>query len=225
MVFGGAETVARYVHDRRLEVHGPGFSKILVQGDWRPHLDVIAESVLYNGGRSCINANTVLIDGDADGLADALAARFADHVPRALDDLGATLASTDAATADALDARVTELLPGARCVTGPRRVDAHGLAWLLPTVVRCGLEHALARTELPFPFVSVVQVARAELAGALGPTLACMVLADDEVVRAVMDRPEVDRVHVGTVPTTRIRWDQPHEGNLFEASWRRRGVG
>jgi hypothetical protein len=52
-----------------------------------------------------------------------------------------------------------------------------------------------------------------------------MMLADEEVVRAVMDRPEADRVHVGPVPTTRIRWDQPHQGKWVEATWRRRGVG
>ena len=36
-----------------------------------------------------------------------------------------------------------------------------------------------------------------------------------EVVQALHDATHIDRLHLGPVPTSSIRWDQPHEGNLF----------
>ena len=32
------------------------------------------------------------------------------------------------------------------------------------------------------------------------------------------------RLNIGRVPTNRISWDQPHEGNLFEFLYRRRSI-
>jgi hypothetical protein len=34
----------------------------------------------------------------------------------------------------------------------------------------------------------------------------------------------VDRLNLGSAPTTRIDWEQPHEGNLFEALYTRRAI-
>lgn len=232
MVFGGEETVRRYAHDPRVEVHGPGFAKILVGPDarWQDHLDVIVESVVSNGGRSCINTSTVVSD-DADGLAAALAARLAALEPRDLEDPEAGLAAfSERAMADGIEARLAEAMAGARDVSaelrGPqRRVERDGLVFLRPTVVRCAADHALARTELPFPFVSVVSPP-ADPVGWLGPSLVVMALTDDPALRRrLLDARHVDRLHLGPVPTSRIRWDQPHEGNLFDACWRRRAVG
>ena len=59
MIFGGKPTVERYKGDPRVQVHGPGFSKILlgddVVDDWENYLDVMVDSVLINSGRSCIS--------------------------------------------------------------------------------------------------------------------------------------------------------------------------
>jgi acyl-CoA reductase-like NAD-dependent aldehyde dehydrogenase len=54
MIFGGNATVERYKGDTRVQVHGSGFSKILlgddVVGQWEKYLDVIVDSVFLNSG-------------------------------------------------------------------------------------------------------------------------------------------------------------------------------
>src|SRR5213593_517055 len=49
MIFGGTATVERYKGDRRVQVHGPGFSKILLGDDvvdqWEKYLDMMVDSV------------------------------------------------------------------------------------------------------------------------------------------------------------------------------------
>jgi hypothetical protein len=32
----------------------------------------------------------------------------------------------------------------------------------------------------------------------------------------------IDRLNLGALPTCRVVWDQPHEGNLFEHLYRQR---
>jgi hypothetical protein len=36
--------------------------------------------------------------------------------------------------------------------------------------------------------------------------------------------PHIERLNLGPMPTTRVRWDQPHEGNMFEFLYRRRSI-
>ena len=54
---------APYKNDPRVELHGPGYSKVILGDDaadhWREYLDVIVESIAANGGRSCVNASAV----------------------------------------------------------------------------------------------------------------------------------------------------------------------
>src|SRR5690242_18155486 len=63
MIFGGTATVQRYKGDPRVQVHGPGFSKILLGDDvvdrWEQYLDVIADSIFLNSGRGCINCSGI----------------------------------------------------------------------------------------------------------------------------------------------------------------------
>src|SRR6267378_2105395 len=50
MIFGGLPTVERYHGNPRVQVHGPGFSKIIIGDDeadnWRDYLDLMADSVV-----------------------------------------------------------------------------------------------------------------------------------------------------------------------------------
>lgn len=63
LLFGDAATVRPWRGDPRVQVHGPGFSKVLLGEDqlerWPAHLELAASSILANGGRSCINASGV----------------------------------------------------------------------------------------------------------------------------------------------------------------------
>ncbi len=245
LLFGDRSTVAPWRDDPRVEVHGPGWSKVILGADqvarWECHLDVIVTSVLANGGRSCVNASGLWLaraqPPRGREIAEALAARLAAVGPRPLDDPEARLAAIEPAAA----ARLSEFLDrhlaagGAEDLTarfrGKGRVAFSGnLAFVLPTVVWCeGPSHPLASTELPFPFVSVVELPADELVRRLGPSLAVTALTEDPgLSRALLESRAIDRLNLGPVPTCEVAWDQPHEGNLFEHLYRRRalqGVG
>lgn len=228
-VFGGAEVARRYADRPGVSVHGPGFAKILIGDDcvdrWPEFLDVIVDSVARNGGRSCINASTLIVSRHGDQIAAALAERLALLEPRPLDDAQAGLAAfADGAVA----ARIAAVIAGDAqdLGRGPLLREVDGLTYLRPTVLRVPPAHPLARTEFGFPFVSVVELPAADAVAWMGPTLVLTAITDDPVLRrAVIDAVHVDRLHLGPVSTASIRWDQPHEGNLFEWTWRRRAVG
>src|SRR6478672_4328491 len=80
MIFGGTATVERYKGDPRVQVHGPGFSKILIADDvvdhWEDYIDIIADSVYLNSGRGCINCSGVWASRHSMKIAHALAERL-----------------------------------------------------------------------------------------------------------------------------------------------------
>jgi acyl-CoA reductase-like NAD-dependent aldehyde dehydrogenase len=236
MMFGDVSSVGAWKDDPRVELHGPGYSKIVIgedcADDWERHLDVIAASVADNGGRSCVNASGVWVTRHAAEIAEALAERLSRIVPRAEDDPDALLAPfADPAVAARIDATVEGALrePGARDVTAARRgaerlARREGCAYLLPTVVHCETAaHPLANREFLFPFASVVEVRPEEIPAALGPSLVVTAITEDAgLVRRLAQSPLVGRLNVGPLPTSVVRWDQPHEGNLFEHLYARR---
>jgi acyl-CoA reductase-like NAD-dependent aldehyde dehydrogenase len=199
---------------------------------WPEHLETIAASVAENGGRSCINASGVRVAARGRELAEGLARRLARIEARPLDDPEAALAafpSRQAAEAmsDYLDARLTG--GGAEDLTaryrdGNRVAEAGGCWFVLPTVVWCdSSDHPLAQAEFLFPFVSVVEVSEEELVGSLDSTLvATLVTGDAGLAAEAMGSAAIDRLNLGPLPTSRVSWDQPHEGNLFEFLYRQR---
>lgn len=232
MLFGGGSTVAPWVKDPRVEIHGPGRSKIIIhegqQANWEQYLDLIVESVAKNGGRSCINTSGVWVTAHGRNIAEALAERFARFVPKPLDhpDAGiAAWANSKAAhgTSSLIDLHLKK--PGAtELTTGDRVVELDSCTFLRPTVIWCeDAEHPLANTEFPFPFVSVVEVPPAKLVKAMGATLvATAITADAALTRDLLATPCIDRLNLGAIPTNQISWDSPHEGNLFEHLYRHR---
>ena len=108
--------------------------------------------------------------------------------------------------------------------SGGRVAEVDGCAFLLPTVVWCGdAGHPLAQAEYPFPFVSVVELPEDELVDRLGPSLVVSAITGDPALRRrLLGAPHVDRLGFGAIPTCKVSWDQPHEGNLFEHLYRRR---
>jgi acyl-CoA reductase-like NAD-dependent aldehyde dehydrogenase len=168
----------------------------------------------------------------AEEIAEALAERLSRILPRAEDDPDALLAPfADPSVAARIDAMVEAALqePGARDVTAERRgserlARREGCAYLLPTVVHCErAEHPLANREFLFPFASVLQVRQEEMPEALGPSLVVTAITEDaRFVRRLAQSPLVGRLNVGPAPTSVVRWDQPHEGNLFEHLYARR---
>ncbi|MFN7961444.1 MAG: aldehyde dehydrogenase family protein [Thermoanaerobaculia bacterium] len=238
MLFGDRDTVAPWQSDPRVEIHGPGWSKVLLGRDaaaeWPRHLELLATSVAANGGRSCFNASGVWTSSHGRELAQALAERLAGIPARGLEDPAAELAAMPSrAAAERLSAHLDRLLEAGGAVDlsaplrGPRLVEVEGCAFLLPTVVwLTDPEHPLAQTELLFPFVSVVEVPQEQILERMGPALVATALGEDSGWRQeILASPKIDRLNLGPIPTPQIAWDQPHEGNLFDLLVRRRSFG
>jgi len=239
MVFGDVGSTRRWKAGGRVEVHGPGFSKVVIGPDvadeWEKYIDVIAESISNNGGRSCVNASGLWVTRHADAIAEALAKKLSAVVPRSAEDPDAVLAPfADPDTARRISAIIDADMSGeagdardeSAAVRGQDRVaSAHGGTYLLPTIVRCDAPHPLANREFLFPFASVVQVPAADLPECLGPSLVVTCISNDPAFRArFVASPHVDRLNLGALSTTQIGWDQPHEGNLFEHLYARRAI-
>jgi acyl-CoA reductase-like NAD-dependent aldehyde dehydrogenase len=241
LLFGDAATVRPFRDDPRVEIHGPGWSKVIFGEDqvptWERHLDLLVSSIADNGGRSCFNASGVWVPatGKVAGrrIAGALANRLARIEARPLDHPEARLAAFTRPEAarrisDWLDRQLR--VPGAVDLTaeirGPRIAEAGGATFLLPTIIWCeDPEHPLAQTELLFPFAAVVEAPRSELLSRIGPTLVATALTEDAgFQRELLACPAIDRLNLGPIPTSRLAWDQPHEGNLFAHLYRQRAI-
>ncbi len=232
MLFGGGSTVAPWVNDPRVEIHGPGCSKIIIHneqnGKLEEYLDLIVESVSKNGGRSCINASGVWVTKNGNDIAQELSERLARIEPRPLDHPEAGIAAwANPKSAHGISSLIDRHLkqPGAIELTnGDRVVELDGCTFLRPTVIWCeDVEHPLANTEFPFPFVSVVEVPSSHLVESIGATLVATVITEDvQLIEDLLNTPLIDRLNIGAIPTNQISWDSPHEGNLFEHLYRQR---
>jgi len=237
-LFGDAKTTAPWRGDPRVELHGPGFSKVLVGEDeidrFEEHLDVLVASILDNGGRSCINASAVVVPRRGREVAEALAARLVAVAPLSAAHPEARLSAfANPKIAAWIDGTIERGLGqgGAEDATaalrrGPRRVELDGATYLLPTIVRCERgDHPLANTEFLFPYASVVELPQDSMLGWIGHSLVVTAITRDERFRReLLAAAHIDRLNLGPVPTSRVDWDQPHEGNLFETLYVRRAI-
>lgn len=236
MIFGDASSTGVWSADPRVEIHGPGYSKIVIGedciDDWEQYLDVLVTSIAANGGRSCINASGVWVPSQAAEIAEALASRLAQIVPLPAADESAEIAPfTEAGVATRISQLIDQGLaePGAREVTasyreGGRLATFQGCSYLLPTVVLCDdADHPLANKEYLFPFVSIVTAKQEQIPEVLGPSLVVSAITTDaKLIHKLVSSANVDRLNIGPVPTSQVSWDQPHEGNLFEHLYARR---
>jgi hypothetical protein len=235
LLFGDSSTTGIWANDPRVEIHGPGYSKIIIGADcvddWEQYLDVMVASIADNGGRSCVNASAVWTPAHAEEISEALAKRLAQIVPRAADDEKAQLApfvdpQVAARINTIIDHGLTE--PGARDVTaayrdGGRLATWNNCSYLLPTVIRSEHDHPLAMKEFLFPFASVLEVAQDQIPALLGPTLVVTAITKDpKLIQTLVASSNIDRLNIGALPTNQVSWDQPHEGNLFDHLYARR---
>jgi acyl-CoA reductase-like NAD-dependent aldehyde dehydrogenase len=236
LIFGGTPTVDRYRGNPRVQAHGPGFSKILLGDDevdnWERYLDVMVESVFLNSGRGCINCSTIWASRHTREIAEALAQRLAPVQPLPPSDPEASLAAfTVPGVAEAISQAIDADLkaPGVTDMTSAhrdgRRVVTRGPAdYLLPTVLHSAAPDApVVAREYMFPFVTVVQCQESRMIDTIGPMLVCTAITGREsLVRQLLDAVHIDRLNIGPVPTTRLNWLQPHEGNIVEFLFRAR---
>jgi len=235
MLFGDERTLQGWRTDHRVQLHGPGWSKVILDeaaaGNWQEHLDLMVSSIADNGGRSCVNASGVWVPRNGRAIAEALAERLARIEALPLDHPEAGLAAfSQPHVAHAISGFIDTHLkvPGAEDLTAYHRkervVEVGGCTFLLPTLIWCSdPSHPLAASELLFPFASVVEVPQAELLQRIGPSLVVSALTDDDQFRRdLLTSTDVERLNLGPIPTSRVSWDQPHEGNLFTHLYRQR---
>jgi acyl-CoA reductase-like NAD-dependent aldehyde dehydrogenase len=239
LFFGDVAAIGAFKGDPRIELHGPGYSKVLFGADradqWRDSLDLMVKSIAENGGRSCVNASGVWTPARGAEIADALAQRLSTIEPRDADDPQAEIAPfVDCRVAEHINGQIEAGLaePGATDVTaryrrGPRLVVRNGSTYLLPTIIHCtSSSHALANREFLFPYASVVDVSREEMASlptGLGPTLSATLLtADRGLIQRILRCDVIGRLNLGEIQTNVVAWEQPHEGNLFDHLYGRR---
>ncbi len=239
LIFGDKSTTDQYAGNPGVQVHGPGFSKILIGEDeienWSDYIDVMVSSIAENGGRSCINASAIIVPRYAREIADALGRRLGPVKPLPVDDPKAVLSGfANPKMAEWIDSSIeSDLLePGASEATepyrdGPRLIQAEGGTYLRPTIVACeSIDHPLANREFLCPYASVVEVPQADMLAKIGPTLVVTAITKNEAFKQelLLDQ-HIERLNLGPVATMKISWDQPHEGNLFEFLYKRRSIG
>src|SRR4026207_2202388 len=63
LLFGDSSTTGIWANDPRVEIHGPGYSKIIIGedcvDDWEQYLDVMISSIADNGGRAGVRGAAV----------------------------------------------------------------------------------------------------------------------------------------------------------------------
>lgn len=236
MIFGSAQTVQQYAGNPRVQVHGPGFSKIFLGDDlvdsWPDFLEVMVESIVSNGGRSCINCSAIFASRHGREIAAALAERLGPVEPLPPDHPDSALAAftTPGAgqgiwqmlQADLDEAGVTHCTQS----FGPRLVEQERCSWLRPVICHANSpERRIATREFMFPLATVVDCPQSQMASAAGPTLVGTAITENQSwISELAAATNIDRLNIGPIPTNRLNWLQPHEGNLTEFLFRSRAV-
>jgi acyl-CoA reductase-like NAD-dependent aldehyde dehydrogenase len=234
LIFGGTATVEQYKGNPRVQAHGPGFSKIILGDDvvdnWPKYLDLMVDSVLINSGRGCINCSGIWASRHTKEIAEALAERMGPIQPLPPEDPNAALAAfTVPKQADAVSAAIDQDLKeeGVHDMTakyGSRLVKKEHCDYLRPTVILCDSpKPAIAKKEYMFPFTTVVKCPQDKMLQEIGPTLVCTAITEDKKFqRALIDATHIDRLNIGPMPTIKLNWLQPHEGNIVDFLFRAR---
>lgn len=236
VIFGGLATIERYHGNPKVSAHGPGFSKIVLGDDeadnWEQYLDLMADSVYVNSGRSCISCSGIWTPRHGAEIADALAKRLGPIAPKPMTDTESGLAAfTVPGAAEAMSAQIDEGVKSsavtevtAQYRDGDRLVKKERCDFLRPTVLHVtDPDDGMANTEYMFPFVSVVDCPQDQFLKKAGYTLVCSALTKDEKFsQDLLDATNVDRLNIGEVKTIQLNWLQPHEGNIIDFLFRGR---
>ena len=231
MVYGGEEVMRKYAASPRVLPQGPGRSKILLTSDvdWREHVDVIVDSVSHGGGRECVDATAVFVEGDPTPVAQAIAERLAALPSLPPEDERAVLPVVPAADGHALERYLLATAAGTAAWLGRDGVVdelGDGSAALRPAVHQLDRPDApQARVELPFPCVWVAPWTRAAGVDPLKETLVLTAITHDtRLVDALVAEPTISNVYVGDHPTYWIEPGIPHDGYLAEFLMRTKAV-
>ncbi len=233
-IFGSTETVQRYHGNPCVQVHGPGFSKILLGDDevdnWEKYLDLMVDSVYLNSGRGCINCSGIWASRHTKEIAQALAERLGPMEVKPPEDPTASLAAftvpgqAKAIHASILDKAKEDGVTDMTLKFGSRLVETERSAYLRPWVLHGDSpERKIAQTEYMFPYVTVIQCPQADMIQKIGQTLVCSAITNDKVWGSqLLEATNIDRLNIGPIPTIKLDWLQPHEGSIVDFMFRAR---
>jgi acyl-CoA reductase-like NAD-dependent aldehyde dehydrogenase len=231
MAYGGEDVMRKYAALSTMLPQGPGRSKILLTADvdWRDHLDVIVASISHEGGRACVNATAVLVEGDATAVAQAIAERLAVIPSLPPEDEHAVLPVLPVAEAQALERYLLAKAAGTvPWLGGDGVVDelGDGSAVLRPAVHQLRRPDAeQAGIELSFPCVWVAPWTPQAGFEPFKETLVLTAITHDtRLVDALVAEPTISNVYVGDHPTYWIEPGLPHDGYLAEFLMRTKAV-
>ncbi|MFD8248423.1 aldehyde dehydrogenase family protein [Nocardia sp. NPDC059691] len=231
IVYGGQDVVDKYGGSARVLTQGPGRSKILVTSDvdWRAEVALIAESVSHLGGTACTCTTAVLVEGDPEPLARALAAELGaiPSLPPEHPDAILTVQPTESAAA--MDHYLRRVAGDARpLLGGDTIVDelSPGAAVLRPAVHLVGSSTApQLGVELAFPCVWVGPWSPADGVAPLRDSLVLTAMTERrELIDALLDEPTITNLYLGDHPTTWLRPGVPHDSYLGEFLMRTKGM-
>jgi acyl-CoA reductase-like NAD-dependent aldehyde dehydrogenase len=233
MAYGGEEVMRKYAALSTMLPQGPGRSKILlsadVYDDWGDHLDVIVASISRQGGRACVNATAVFVEGDPTPVAEAIAERLAALPSLPPEDERAVLPVLPVREAQKIEQYLLAKAAGTvSWLGGDGVVDelGDGSAVLRPAVHQLDRPDAQqAGVELAFPCVWVAPWTREAGLGPLRETLVLTAITQDTwLVDALVAEPTISNVYVGDHPTYWIEPGLPHDGYLAEFLMRTKAV-
>ena len=234
MIFGSQKTIDQYAGNPKVQVHGPGFSKIFLGDDcvddWEQYLDMMVESVYINGGRSCINCSSIWASRHTQEIAAAIAERLGpvEALPPEHPEAGLAAFTTEG-VGKAVMQMVEQDLKAAGvtdCTAkyGDRLVEKERCSYLRPVVAHAAdPECEIVKKEFMFPFVTVVNCPQDQMISKAGYTLVGTAITEDQAwIDDLTDATNIDRLNIGPIPTNRLNWLQPHEGNLIDFLFRSR---
>lgn len=233
-IFGSTQTVKQYEGNPCVQVHGPGFSKILlgddVVDDWAKYLDLMVDSIYLNSGRGCINCSGVWASRHTQEIAAALAERIGPIEVLPPDDPRAALAAfTVSGQAQSIHTQIQDKLKegGATDMTakfGSRLIEKERCAYLRPWIIHLDSPgHPLAQSEYMFPYATVVACPQEQMLEKIGQTLVCTAITNNRAwEKQLMEATHIDRLNIGPIPTVKLDWLQPHEGNIVDFLFRAR---
>lgn len=221
MVYGGDNVMAKYAGTSRVLPQGPGRSKILItaDADWRDYVDLIVDSVGRGGGTACTNTSAVLVDGDAEALAQAVGAKLELLPSYPPERSEARLPVTTVRSARALAEYLRGVAVGSTPVLSADDVVdelGDGSAVMRPSVHLVSSPSSRAvQTELSFPCLWVAPWKLADGIDCLGDTLALTVIgADESLVERLLETQAIHNVYIGAHPTYWSAFGAPHDGYL-----------
>ena len=229
MIFGGTATVERYKGNPNVQAHGPGFSKIMLGDDevdhWEKYLDLMVESIYINRAAAASTApasgprGTPRKSPRRSPNASARSSRCRPKIPRPASPRSPCRDRPSVwgmIEQDLKENGVTDMT----AKFGPRLVEKERCAI-------CGRGRPLqfARAASPKRNTCSRSHGRRMPAGTdarpIGPTLVCTGITKRKASTQLSDA-HIDRLNIGPIPTTKLNWLQPHEGNIIDFLFRNR---